>query len=294
MPGIQSYPAIPRKTSYPLPKSSMTAIYYLALFFCILTVSAASPEEQILMQDMQKTPPPTPELKTLKQFLEDGQIIPFYEAVNDILQQHNRYDQNSITEQELADSLFLCYLIASAPFIDITRKENTEWIMMNHDLDYSVKDNISRSIPYKALIDKTSKIPEKEAALHLYLSSLAVILKQFRNEIDPDFETTRQHAEKIATTGPELIQDADKLLDFYNILNTKESRSNTSKAIVPRKEKIFIKQLLQCFPTKALQVKKYLRMAGYDDKEIPALLDRTIGRVPAAAYLYKGLPTPRK
>lgn len=264
-------------------------------FFILFSTSITHAEEKIdLPTSIKNRNKLNPCLISLKKNIQDDEIILFYQAVNDILQQHNRYDQNSITEQELADSLFLCYLIASAPFIDITRKENTEWIMMNHDLDYSVKDNISRSIPYKALIDKTSKIPEKEAALHLYLSSLAVILKQFRNEIDPDFETTRQHAEKIATTGPELIQDENKLLDFYNILNTKESRSNTSKAIVPRKEKIFIKQLLQCFPTKAVQVKKYLRMAGYDDKEIPALLDRTIGRVPAAAYLYKGLPTPRK
>ena len=47
---------------------------------------------------------------------------------------------------------------------------------------------------------------------------------------------------------------------------------------------------MTCFPTKAQEVKKYLRLAGYRDKDIPALLDRTVGRVPEAAYLYKGLP----
>ncbi len=26
---------------------------------------------------------------------------------------------------------------------------------------------------------------------------------------------------------------------------------------------------MQCFPTKAVEVKKYLRMAGYGDKDIP-------------------------
>ena len=33
------------------------------------------------------------------------------------------------------------------------------------------------------------------------------------------------------------------------------------------------------------------RMAGYGDQDLPALLDRPVGRIPEARYLSTGLPT---
>ena len=90
--------------------------------------------------------------------------------------------------------------------------------------------------------------------------------------------------------APQLIGDREAAGEFANRLATNEARNNKLKNIIPRRERIFVRELMQCFPTKAVEVKKYLRMAGYGDKDIPALLDRTVGRIPEARYLYKGLP----
>ena len=45
--------------------------------------------------------------------------------------------------------------------------------------------------------------------------------------------------------------------------------------------------LLRSFPGNAAKIKKYLKQAGYLNKEIPPLLDRTAGRTPKTAFLYK-------
>lgn len=54
--------------------------------------------------------------------------------------------------------------------------------------------------------------------------------------------------------------------------------------------KYFVEMLVNLFPGQSGAVKNYLRMAGYADKEIPDLINRTVGRTPATEFLYKGMP----
>lgn len=75
--------------------------------------------------------------------------------------------------------------------------------------------------------------------------------------------------------------------------NEGKKRTEFPLTLLRSQESGFIKELMTCFPTKAQEVKKYLRLAGYEDKEIPTLLDRTVGRVPKADYLYRSLPKGR-
>lgn len=58
-------------------------------------------------------------------------------------------------------------------------------------------------------------------------------------------------------------------------------------AIIRSMENDLVELLIKFYPTKLAEVKKYLRLAGYECSEIPGLLDRTVGRNPKAVYLYK-------
>lgn len=234
-----------------------------------------------------------PELLKLKKLLDDGQIIPFYQAANSILNEMSLYRKKNVTPEELQDGLLLCSLITNAPFIDINRHSNVVWLMNYTDMDYEVKDTMSHSIPFVALTDTNTKLPEKEEALRFYISATALILKQFRSSIDYAFDATWIYSELLMRHAPQFTRDLEAGARFGNRLVTNEARNNKLKNIIRRQETGFIKELMQCFPTKAGEVKKYLRMAGYKDKEIPALLDRTVGRIPKASYLYKGLPKSR-
>lgn len=232
-------------------------------------------------------------LLQLKKLLDEDSIIPFYQEADKMLTQTDRYSKKEVTPQELTDGLFLCYLIATAPFIDVNRHSNVVWLMNYTDLDYEVKDFMSSSVPFTALTDKRSNLPGKEEALRFYLTARALVLQQFRSSFDHAFEATWICSEMLLDHAPQLTGDREAAGEFANRLATNEARNNKLKNIIPRRERIFVRELMQSFPSKAVEVKKYLRMAGYSDKEIPALLDRTVGRVPEAQYLYKGLPKRR-
>lgn len=234
-----------------------------------------------------------PELLQLKQLLEEGSIIPFYQAADRLLEEVDLYSKKDVTPQELRDGLFLCHLIVTAPFIDVNRHSNVVWLMNYTDLDYEVKDFMSSSVPFAALTDKHSNLPGKEEALRFYLSATAQVLQQFRSSFNHAFEATWICSEMLLNHAPQLTEDREAAGEFANRLATNEARNYKLENIIRRQERGFIKELMQCFPAKAVEVKKYLRMAGYSDKEIPALLDRTVGRVPEARYLYKGLPKQR-
>lgn len=229
-------------------------------------------------------------LLQLKSLLDEDSIIPFYQEADKMLKEASLYRKKNVTPQELTDGLFLCRLIATAPFIDVNRHSNVMWLMNHTNLDYKVKDFMSRSMPLAALTDKHSTLPEKEEALRFFLTARALVLQQFRSSFDHAFEATWICSEMLLDHAPQLTGDREAAGEFANRLATNEARNNKLKNIIPRRERIFVRELMQCFPTKAVEVKKYLRMTGYGDKDIPALLDRTVGRIPEARYLYKGLP----
>lgn len=68
-------------------------------------------------------------------------------------------------------------MIAKAPFLDLSGYNNVEWVSEHTDLDHTVKECMSNSIPFIALTDKNSKLPNKEEALRLYLSAAALVIK---------------------------------------------------------------------------------------------------------------------
>lgn len=274
-------------------KSVYSFIFPAWMAFLFLHVPAFSNIRLPIPSTINNLNKQNPELLQLKRQLDEGNIISFYQAADDMLEKTDLYNKRDVTPQELRDGLFLCYLIATAPFIDVNRHSNVVWLMNYTDLDYEVKDYMASSVPFAALTSKHSSLPEKEKALRFYLTARALVLQQFRSGFDHVFEAIWICSEMLLDYAPQLTGDREAAGEFANRLATNEARNNKLRNIIPRRERIFVRELMQCFPTKAAEVKKYLRMAGYSDKEIPALLDRTVGRVPEAQYLYKGLPKRR-
>lgn len=100
-----------------------------------------------------------------------------------MLKEARRYHKKNVTPRELADGLFLCHLITTAPFIDLNKSSNVEWLANYNNIDHKVKEFMSRSIPFAALTDKNVKLPGKEEALRFYLTATAMVLKQFHSQM---------------------------------------------------------------------------------------------------------------
>lgn len=238
---------------------------------------------------------PSHESYKLKNLLDQRDINGFYEASIQTLDQIYKKEEDHQSIEDIKNHLLIRYLIASTPFIDLTSKENVMWIANKGDLDFQAKSNVIHRMSLETLLNIT---PEEERkfninkieALHIYFSSLAIILKQFRDQIDPNFEEKKKKAIELGNTTPAIMNDEYESVVYFNRLSEKEGRHYESKGIVEEMEKSLMNLLLKAYPTKAVLVRKYLAMAGYSDKEIPFLLDRTTGRVPAAHYIYKGFP----
>lgn len=271
----------------------MNQSYPFLLLFVLFSLSfscSASPEQDRLplpsaIRNLNKQ---NPELLRLKKLLDSGQIIPFYQGADKMRKEARRYRKKDVTPQELADGLFLCYLIAKAPFIDLDNYDNVEWVSEYTDVDHTVKEFMSNAIPFIALTDKNSKLSNKEEALRFYLSATALVIKQFHRQVDYAFDATEIWAYMLMDYASNMSDEQETKL--FNKTSAISARSNHAQSTLRRQESGFIKELMTCFPTKAQEVRKYLRLAGYADKDIPALLDRTVGRIPEASYLYKGLP----
>ena len=272
-------------------KSNPLLLFFV--FFSLAFPCAASPEQGGLplpsaIRNLNKQ---NPELLRLKKLLASGQVILFYQGADKMRKEARRYRKKGVTPQELTDGLFLCYLIATAPFIDLNDYNNVEWVSEYTDVDHTVKEFMSNTIPFIALTDKNSKLPNKEEALRFYLSATALVIKQFHRQVDYAFDATEICACMLIDYASNMSDEQETKL--FNKTSAISARSNHARAVIKRRERGFIRELMACFPTKAQEVKKYLHLAGYGDKDIPALLERTVGRAPEAAYLYKGLPKRR-
>ena len=101
--------------------------------------------------------------------------------------------------------------------------------------------------------------------------------------MDYTFKATEICADMLIDYASDMSGEQETRL--FNTTSARGAGSNNAQYIIKSKERGFIRKLMACFPAKAQEVIKYPNLAGYEDKEIPALLHRTAGRVAEADYL---------
>lgn len=216
-----------------------------------------------------------------------GDIFKFYEQADKILPE---------IKNDLRQGMWLFYLVAAVPFIDDTVESNGEWLREHSDLDYEVKEKMILSF-FPAEIRKSngSKVQDEPLVMReLFLLYSSVILNQFRRESNPLFLYTYQYNRFLYLSNMDLRKDRDRFTKYCNYMNVRIGRQEKLNSIITNMEEDFVGMLVQFYPAKAIQVKRYLKWAGYGDDEIPDLLNRTMGRIPPAACLYKIFPQYRE
>lgn len=233
----------------------------------------------------------------LKKLYDQNRFREFYEEANELLIKMSQQKDKITTPDSIKNELWMFYLISSAPFLDLESDDNVKWMSNHLDLDYEVKQKIVWRISPKDFLEN-SGIKDKngiDVSLNreLFLSYFSNLLKQFRKEVDPNFNEKIKLFEKEVIKNDDLMKDDRARTMVMNRISIKEGRNFSAQRAVKKLEKDLMKILIWAYPTKALEVKKYIRLAGYSDEEIPYLLDRTVGRVREANYLYKGFPKHR-
>lgn len=217
----------------------------------------------------------------LRKLISCGRIKEFYLEANKIIPE---------MEKDSKKRMWIFCLVASAPLMDCSDEDNIRWLGTTSNVDYRVKEQALKSFSSREI--KNDNNTEAKLVLDLFLNYSAVILKQFREESDPLFCLNYQlnknrllFFHQIKTMN----NDEAKIRKNFNKDNIRMWRQRFAEAVVRNEEKSFVSLLIKFYPSDSVKVKKYLKLAGYEDREIPCLLDRTIGRVPKAGISVQGI-----
>ena len=241
----------------------------------------------------------------LKDLLDQGRLEEFYKRSKKLLKENGRI-QDKNTEQ-VQNDLWTFYYIAAAPLfqMDASPEIPDSW-REDKTLDYDVKTSAARYIATQD-IDRLAAVlsVSREKIAGLYALYAAKILHDIKQNYDPDLgeKQKRQLQEEEEEEKKRLLYH-DRKIDInqanlrsiliHNKINTEDLRNNAAKMRTDSLEKTFLNLLVEYFPGNAALVRKYIKLAGYSDKEIPDLIDRTVGREPKTKFLYKGAGRKKK
>lgn len=201
---------------------------------------------------------------------------------------------------------WIFYVTASAGAFPLNYDENTPANGLYDNIDYNLK---VRVVEFIHLL--SSSMPEISSRCHvkskdlsgLWAEYTAAILRTFRDQYDPELkkkqvgmkeEYDKMSAERTLRLVQErklsLFGGAEPRSIYYNnkLLSNEKRNDSCKYDLEKRLEPAFVEMLVRFYPGQAGEVVKYLKKAGYADREIGDLIDRTVGRDGRTEFLYKG------
>ena len=273
----------------------------LAVLFCMVALGYAVPSPACM--DQFKSPPA--ELSRLREELAQGHLEKFYAGADAVLGRCAAVKNEQITQEELALQLWVFYYIVSAPLYPADYDKATPESIFD-DKDHTVKHDMlsflyvmSRDV---APMARRLRLRSKTLSdlLAAYAASTYAV---FRSHYDPDLKAKHEALKKSFIPlnwkyQEEELKKRDIVCNenpqYYVFLNKLAVNNNRNVRLKNYISNIwmeeFVEMLVNLFPNQSRAVKTYLLMAGYADKDIPGLINQTVGRTPATEFLYKGMP----
>ena len=271
----------------------------VAYFICFLFSTQLALSAPVQLQSVVQ-PPPYPELLKapqttafkLKTLLDAGKLEEFYQKADEAVK--NIDDENPLIKERLHDRLWLFYYIAAVPFFKMEDNpdEVFPWFKSRFQ-DYLTKFRVTSYIANPGIEN-----PDKETRLFIALSTsyCAQIIKDIRLSYNPDLQKRQPIEEEqfleqcraLAAAGKLPYEQFGRRVKLFQYrASTMEKRNDMAKNKVLFMEKDFTTMLTRYFSGNATKIKQYIKQAGYTDKEIPDLLNRTVGRDAKTDFLYK-------
>lgn len=270
-------------------------ILYLALGSCF---ALSAPIK--VHQDLER--PPYPEAVKLPDniafklalLLDEGKLEEFYQAAFRELEKIDDESEKDADKKRSQSQLWLFYYIAGAPFFQMDAQPDhmISW-SRSRLLDYLTKISAVR---YMAYFNPDTSDQDTVISNSLCADYCARIIKDMRLSYIPNLDAKQQKEEKeFLGKTRELLNN--KKLDFPQLqrrdqlfhykASTVSKRNDMASNNMELLEEDFVTMLLRNFSGNAAKIKKYIKQAGYANKEIQPLLNRTAGRSPTTEFLYK-------
>lgn len=240
----------------------------------------------------------------LKESFQQKKWTEFYQTSESMLMACQNTPSDSLTMEELSMQLWLAYYVSMAPVFEQDEDENTP--LMYHDhidlktkmLVFSLVQSLERHV-----VPVARRYHLRPKSLSALLASYsATLLATCRSHYDPKLEMKhaelrkaqdvldeKRNEETLAKYGFFVGRDPRTRI-YFNKLARNEARNRFLQSVLEGSSTSdFVQMLVNFFPGQTAEVKKYIRMAGYGDQEIPELINRTVGRTAATEFLYQGM-----
>lgn len=232
-------------------------------------------------------------LLLLRKMLVNNEVEKFYEQVKMDLQASSATTE--LTKDELAKRLWILYYVSFSPMYPLDLESGGG--RYNNDDDISVKYSACTfldSIFIKKIADDLDV--QVDQIKLLYAEYYSRILKNLRESYDPLLEKKEKDRLDLLNKGDfnGKLKNWEEGVNYRNHLGRLRTRNEIIKFKIVSLEEDFVPMLVRYFPNRAKDVRKYLKMAGYENKEANDLIDRSIGRNSKTEFLYKGRPTRKK
>lgn len=232
-------------------------------------------------------------LLLLREMLANNELEKFYEKANAYLQASSATVE--LTKDVLAKRLWILYYVSLAPMYPLSLDSGGG--RYNNDDDISVKYSACSFLDsiFIGKIADDLDIQADQMAL-LYAEYYSRILKTLRESYDPLLEQKEKNRWDLLNKGQLNIKfkNWENGVDYLNHLGRIRTRNEIIKFKIDSLEEDFVPMLVRYFPNKAKDIRKYLKMAGYENREANTLIDRSIGRNSKTEFLYQGRPRKKK
>ena len=228
----------------------------------------------------------------LKSMLENNELEKFYGNANTELQ--GLAAASELTKKQLTKELWVLYYIALAPMYPLNIDSGGG---MYNDNDIVVKYSACSFLDSFSLEKKGEILGVQHDQLaHLYAEYYSIIMNRLRRSYDPLFKQKKNNNLNLAGKGKLnlKLENWRDGVNFFNHLGRLETRNNIIKFNIDSLEENFVSMLVRYFPNRAKEVRKYLKIAGYENRDANDLIDRSMGRNSTTEFLYKGRPKKRK
>ncbi|MCC8148348.1 hypothetical protein [Akkermansia sp.] len=246
------------------------------------------------------------EKKEFLSLLHEKELPDCYREVRKKLGAFSSKGAGDVNAEDVRVLSWIFYVVASADTFPWDYDENTPKDGLYDNMDYELKTRVVRWMNSLALdiseIVTRCRVKRKDLT-GIWSEYGAAVLKTFREGYDPELnrkqakmkeEYDKMSAERTWRLVQErklsLFGGAEPRSIYYNnkLLSNENRNSSCKYDLEKMLEPAFVEMLVRFYPGQAGEVVKYLKKAGYADKEIGDLIDRTVGRDGRTEFLYKG------
>lgn len=226
----------------------------------------------------------------LQEMLKKNELELFYLCAARLFQIHCGIHIDDLGGGQCRELYHLCGLVTAAPFYQVDFSGEHPWEYARRTQDLAMK---------RVAVTCVDRIVREESAGRMNVdrrelgkfSALyaAVILKGFREEHQATSEEKLRKRWKEGAKNAWKVHREGRVFGWEDQFIVAQDRNRSMKRIIEEwLEERLIRILARYFPGRAAEARQYIRMAGYEDKEINGLVDRTLGRAKETEFLYRG------